>query len=131
MARTVLHELFFEPVVGEWLVVERLHLDPAGGVVEGQGFAKDGAGLDVRDACAARLGARLQRVEQPPAEPESPCLWCDPHALDLSRRVGMMLDRATADGLVMQVGDKELAGGRPDLMRQRSRADCGIEATSR
>ena len=106
------------------------HLDPAGRAVEGERLGEDRARLDVRDASAAGERARLERLEQAAAEPEPARRRGDPHPLDLGRRVGVVLDGAAADRLAVQVGDEELPGGRPDLVRQRGGADRGSKPRS-
>ena len=80
-----------------------------------------------RNGRATVPGASLERVEQAPSEPEPARSRSDPHPLDLGRRIFVVLDRAAADRLAVEVGDEELARGRAHLVRMRRRADCGIE----
>src|SRR5204863_4869645 len=98
-----LGELLLEPVVGERLVVEWRHLDPARGAVEGHGLGEGGARLDVRDACPAHSSASLEVLEQAPPEAEPACRRREPHALDLGGLTGVVLHGTAPDRLAVQV----------------------------
>src|SRR4051794_40951384 len=70
-----------EPVVGEWLGVERRHLAVAGRAVEADRLDQVAVRLQPRDRRAAARDLGLQRLEQAAAEAEAARRRRDPHAL--------------------------------------------------
>src|SRR5256885_1967927 len=96
-------------------------IPPTGCLPSAQGRSPVGSRPDADPHSKAGAGAKAKpaRVRR------------DPHALDLSRLVGVVLDGTAADRLAMQVGDEELSGRGPELMRQRGGANRRIKAALR
>src|SRR3954466_3948559 len=89
-----LPQSLLEPVVGERLRVERRHLAVAGRAVEPDRLYQVAVRLEARDGGAAAGALRLQRCEQPAAEAQAARRGGDPHALDVRRAAGAVLDGA-------------------------------------
>src|SRR4051794_12753023 len=112
-----LPQRLLEPVVGERLRVERRDLAGAGRAVEADRRGEVAVGLQPGDTGAAVGGLRLELSEQPATEAEAARRGRDPHALDVRRAAGPMLDGAAADRLRAQIRDQHDARRRAQLLR--------------
>ena len=75
--------------------------------------------------------AQSSRVSRTAAEAVTADRRCDPHPLDLGRRVAIELDRPATDGLPVEIRDEEVARRGPDLVRKRRRADVRVKPALR
>ena len=121
-------DALLEPVVGVWLVVERLDFPVAGCSVHRDRLGEGLVRFESYRSAAAGDGSLFEFIEQASANAETSRSWVDPHPLELGWCVGVELECATSDRIAMRCGDEEGARRGSHLVEVGRDASRRIEA---